>query len=65
MYMKPDNNRIPSPYGGWDNNNYGGWDNYIRHMGGSRIFEGGGSILGLQAKKGGGVQEGVQLWAQC
>ena len=26
-----------------------------------------GSILGLQAKKtkGGGVQEGVQLWAQC
>ena len=24
---------------------------------------GGGSILGLQAKK--GVQEGVQFWAQC
>ena len=29
------------------------------------FLKGGGSILGLQAKKGGGVQEGVQLWAQC
>ena len=24
VYMKSDNNRIPSRYGGWDNNNYGG-----------------------------------------
>ena len=37
----------------------------FNHRGGSRIFEkGGGPILGLQAKRGGG-QEGVQLWVQC
>ena len=28
------------------------------------FWKGGGAILGLQAKKG-GVQDGVQLWAQC
>ena len=38
--------------------------NTLYHRGGSRIFEkGGGSILGLQAKKR-GVEEGVQFWAQ-
>ena len=38
------------------------WDNYIRHRGGSRIFERGGSILGLQAKKkGGGPRGGPSL----